>query len=163
MSMRNRNEKIDALRGMAACLVAIGHAIQINVSDFDHNILFILIYSFFMPLFMFVSGLVSYKPNEEIGINIIKKRAIALLPPFFSYTLINYFVIGKNQYSLLEWFIECLRKPDMSLWFLWVLFLNNIFMFIAAKLPINRKLWGGHFVYNTSRYMHNNVYQWSLY
>lgn len=83
MSMRNRNEKIDALRGMAACLVAIGHAIQINVSDFDHNILFILIYSFFMPLFMFVSGLVSYKPNEEIGINIIKKRAIALLPPFF--------------------------------------------------------------------------------
>lgn len=143
MSMCNRSEKIDALRGMAACLVVIGHAIQINVSDFDHNILFILIYSFFMPLFMFVSGLVSYKPNEELGINIIKKRAIALLPPFFSYTLINYFVIGKNQYSLLEWFIECLRKPDMSLWFLWVLFLNNIFMLIAAKLPINRKLGGG--------------------
>lgn len=143
MSMRNRNEKIDALRGMAACLVVIGHAIQINVSDFDHNILFILIYSFFMPLFMFVSGLVSYKPNEDLGINIIKKRAIALLPPFFSYTLVNYFMIGKNQYSLLGWFIECLRKPDMSLWFLWVLFLNNVFMLIAAKLPINRKLEGG--------------------
>ena len=148
MSMRNRNEKIDALRGMAACLVVIAHAIQINVYDFDHNIVVILITSFFMPLFMFVSGLVSYKPNEELGINILKKRAIALLPPFFSYTLINYFVIGKNQYSLLKWFIECLRKPDMSLWFLWVLFLNNIFMLIAAKLPIKQKL-GGDISYVT--------------
>lgn len=40
----NRNIRIDALRGLAAILVVIGHAIQINVSDFDHNILFILIY-----------------------------------------------------------------------------------------------------------------------
>lgn len=130
----NRNIRIDALRGLAAILVVIGHAIQINVSDFDHNILFILIYSFFMPLFMFVSGFVSYKVDENLGINVIKKRAITLLPPFFSYTLLNYFIVGKKEYDLIEWFVVCLKKPDMSLWFLWVLFLNNIFLVIAYQL-----------------------------
>lgn len=136
----NRNIRIDALRGLAAILVVIGHAIQINVSDFDHNILFILIYSFFMPLFMFVSGFVSYKVDENLGINVIKKRAITLLPPFFSYTLLNYFIVGKKEYDLIEWFVVCLKKPDMSLWFLWVLFLNNIFLVIAYQLS---KKWGG--------------------
>lgn len=52
MSMRNRNEKIDALRGMAACLVAIGHAIQINVSDFDHNIIYINLFFFHATIYV---------------------------------------------------------------------------------------------------------------
>ena len=54
----NRNQFYDVMRGVAILLVVIGHGIQYGYSDYDNNILFRIIYSFHMPLFMFISGLV---------------------------------------------------------------------------------------------------------
>lgn len=54
----NRNSTIDGLRGIAIMLVVIGHVIQyvFSPNTFDDNLLFRVIYSFHMPLFMFISG-----------------------------------------------------------------------------------------------------------
>lgn len=51
-----RERKWDFLRGVAIFLVVLGHVIQWMDVDWKHNALFIGIYSFHMPLFMFVSG-----------------------------------------------------------------------------------------------------------
>ena len=56
-----RDKRIDALRGLLMILVVLGHVIQYvyEPKDFDNNILFRVIYSFHMPLFMCVSGYVT--------------------------------------------------------------------------------------------------------
>lgn len=50
--MRERLDYIDRLKGIAIYLVVVGHLIQFNVVNFEHNVLFCFIYSFHMPLFM---------------------------------------------------------------------------------------------------------------
>lgn len=37
LEIAERNIDIDALRGMATALMVVGHAIQLNISDFDNN------------------------------------------------------------------------------------------------------------------------------
>ena len=50
---------IDALKGFTILLVVLGHVLQVRY-DID-NLLYRYIHSFHMPLFMFLSGYVSYK------------------------------------------------------------------------------------------------------
>jgi fucose 4-O-acetylase-like acetyltransferase len=56
---RKRNVLLDYFKGIAIFLVVWGHCLQYaaNASyDFFSNEVFIVIYSFHMPLFMFISG-----------------------------------------------------------------------------------------------------------
>lgn len=55
---RNRISYIDQLKGIAIFLVVLGHVIEHNAGR--DNFLWTLIYSFHMPLFMFVSGYLAY-------------------------------------------------------------------------------------------------------
>ncbi|MDE6264225.1 MAG: acyltransferase family protein [Paramuribaculum sp.] len=61
--MNHRLFYIDNLRGFLIILVKLGHCIQNLYTDFDQNIVFRYIYSFHMPLFMFIRGFVSYKDS----------------------------------------------------------------------------------------------------
>lgn len=67
MKLRNRNIVIDVSKGVAIILVVIGHVIQFGTSGegFWDNNLFKIIYSFHMPLFIFLSGYVSAKGIVE--------------------------------------------------------------------------------------------------
>lgn len=56
---KNRCEYLDIARGMAIILVVLGHSIQSNIMDMDSSLVFRIIYSFHMPLFMFISGAVT--------------------------------------------------------------------------------------------------------
>ena len=63
--MERRNQQLDIVKGFAIVLVVLGHAIQYTYRDFDNLFVFRLIYSFHMPLFMFVSGmLVQFNRNK---------------------------------------------------------------------------------------------------
>lgn len=104
---------IDNLRGFLIILVIIGHCIQYMDIDYDHNIIFRYIYSFHMPLFMFVSGYVSYK--HDYRWSLIKRRAIQLIVPFISWAMIGMTISGSYD-------MKFLTHPDTALWFLWVLF-----------------------------------------
>ena len=66
-----------------------------------------------MPLFMFISGYVSYSSNYKW--TSIKRRFIQLIVPFVAWSMLSMTLSG--NYSL-NW----LTRPDTSLWFLWVLF-----------------------------------------
>lgn len=52
---KERNIIYDKVRGVAILLVVLGHVIQYSYSDFFHVPAFNIIYSFHMPLFMFLS------------------------------------------------------------------------------------------------------------
>ena len=111
--MVKRFTYIDNLRGFLILLVILGHCIQCIDTDFDHNIIFRYIYSFHMPLFMFISGFVSFKENYEWSS--VKKRFFQLIIPFMAWAMLGMTISGNYNWI---W----LTKPDTALWFLWVLF-----------------------------------------
>ena len=58
MEVANRISFIDQLKGITILLVVIGHLIEHNAGR--DNFLWTFIYSFHMPLFMFISGYLAY-------------------------------------------------------------------------------------------------------
>lgn len=79
-----------------------------------------------MPLFMFLSGFSSYKPDIEW--NVVEKRAVQLLIPYVFFTLLICLVNGRNLIDALV--------VTPAYWFLLVLFfviVINTFCFRLAK------------------------------
>ena len=123
---------VDALKGFAILLVVLGHSIQEMIPDYDQNMVFRYIYSFHMPLFMFLSGYVSYKVSEW---NSVVKRFWQLMVPFFSAIVLNYLIHQFARFSiggLGDYFVSVILRPDRGLWFLWVLFFIHI-LFIGCR------------------------------
>lgn len=134
LNIKNRNLNIDALKGFAILLVVLGHSIQTNLTNFDDNIIFRVIYSFHMPLFMFLSGFIAYK-TKEFNLKLLFKKFKILVIPFISWYLVSY--ILKGYYSSInfqEYIIRCVKSPDWGLWFLWVVFLCFCVLTIAMRL-----------------------------
>lgn len=87
-----RSEYFDSIRGIATVLVVVGHAIQVSLpSTFDDNVIFKLIYSFHMPLFMFISGMVTFKEERDITLKWLYKRFKVLIIPFLIWIFIPFF------------------------------------------------------------------------
>lgn len=80
-----RLDFIDYAKGIAILLVVIGHLLQYNFVGTPAKELFDVIYSFHMPLFMFLSGYVASltidKQLTDKGL-FVKKKAFSLLVPF---------------------------------------------------------------------------------
>lgn len=138
---KERNELLDLLKGFAILLVVLGHAVQYNLpKTFDSHPVFRLIYSFHMPLFMFISGYVSsftFKGN----IDTILSRLRTLMLPFWSWFFFSYFfywaIHYNQQHQLPDFsykFFALLRNPDRGLWFLWVLFFNYLILYFSLKI-----------------------------
>lgn len=121
--MRQRLVYIDNLKGFLILLVVLGHCIQTTDADFDHNIAFRCIYSFHMPLFMFVSGFVSYKP--QMVWETVRRRFVQLLVPFIMWALLDSCI--QLDFTSLP---QKILHPDTGLWFLWTLF----FIVLALKM-----------------------------
>ena len=117
--MKERLLKIDVLKGIAIVLVVIGHLIYQSPEQ-QNTLLFKLIYSFHVPLFMFLSGFLTY--GKEIK---IKKKFLTLVIPFLVWYLIKVLIISGNLdlYKIIVDFKDLMFAPDIGLWFLWVLFL----------------------------------------
>ncbi|MDY6904692.1 MAG: acyltransferase family protein [Thermodesulfobacteriota bacterium] len=144
-----RDHHIDALKGAAIILVVLGHSIQVHDTRFDDNLLFRIIYSFHMPMLMFLSGVIL---STQFGYSLrhyMKKNAIRLVIPFLTWYLISYIVYGVFQDTgLLNYFLGLMKSPGRGLWFLWILFLNSSFLFAVLKLVRHKKWqqWENYFV-----------------
>lgn len=135
MNIKKRYDHIDALKGFAILLVVFGHAIQSNVTFFDENIFFRIIYSFHMALFMFLSGMVASYSFDMPVWPYIKKKFMVLVVPFIAWYAVAYFANGSYQtMELKSYIVRILLSPDWGLWFLWVLFLNFCFLVLAVKM-----------------------------
>lgn len=123
---------VDALKGFAIFLVVLGHVLQ---HYYSHDALaFRIVYSFHMPLFMFISGYVCYRKSEW---SLVKKRAVQLLVPFFSCIVLNYCIdlaLGDATVSLVTYLWNVLLQPDRGLWFLWALFFISALFICCQKI-----------------------------
>ena len=119
----SREKYIDTLKGVAILLVVVGHSIQTNISDFDSNVVFRIIYSFHMPLFMFLSGYVIYGHIHSPLSGWLIDKFKRLVIPFLSWAIIMK-LINYNSDSFTQYFFKLYHSPDNGLWFLWVLFIN---------------------------------------
>lgn len=136
--MTARNTLLDCLRGFAILLVVIGHSIQtVYSNNYDQHPLFRMIYSFHMPLFMFISGFVAYGTFNGSPHKLLK-RFKTLVIPFITWA--TFFVlfnsaIYQQKPDFIVQFKNLFYSPDNGgLWFLWVLFLNYITLFLALKI-----------------------------
>ncbi|WP_295578966.1 acyltransferase family protein [uncultured Oscillibacter sp.] len=120
----SRIEYIDIARGLAILLVVIGHNLENSMLGFK------VIYSFHVPAFFFLSGIVFRPEKYKSGIEIIKDKAKRLLHPYFLFGFITMMVyctfressinalkclLFANRYQMMEvpfnvpmWFIPCL-------------------------------------------------------
>jgi len=143
---QQRVRYIDQLKGVAILIVVIGHFIQYNTVEGNRNILFGIIYSFHMPLFMFISGYVAYKTIQPKILNqyflFLKKKISAILVPFFTWPLIINPYFFNNQYNNnpFKTLTILINGPSGGLWFLWYLFFLYLLytLFLALTIRFNR-------------------------
>lgn len=123
---------IDRLKGFAIYLVVLGHILQHYFSD--SALIVRVIYSFHIPLFMFMSGFVCYRKTEW---SFITQKAWQLLIPFFSYILLRWcfdYITSVSTISLSQYFTSVLLHPDHGLWFLWALFFISVIFIVSRKI-----------------------------
>lgn len=121
---------IDLLKGFLIIIVVLGHVVQFTNKDFDHNLLFRFIYSFHMPLFIFLSGFVGYR--EKLIWTTVKKRLFQLLLPFFSWWLIRWLIEVHKDF--VQHFVNLIIAPDTGLWFLWILFFCILLIHLSDEI-----------------------------
>ncbi len=138
-----RNSYYDKIKGLAIVFVVIGHSIQwAYPDDFDAHEVFRLIYSFHMPLFMFMSGVIAYRENKQYCIGWLKKRFDSLIVPFLVWTLLPCIFLQNWKGGFLK-FYDMAKDPGSGYWFLWTLFQNSILLVIVYALEDSYALCGG--------------------
>lgn len=142
--MIRRYNFIDGIKFFAMLLCVLGHMIQ-NGSyhpvpeDWNEDGMFLFIYSFHMPLFIFVSGIFL---NSSIKLTLpvlIKKKAIQLLLPAYIWNfliLIVCYIITLTT-SLVVNYPTSILSPY---WFLTLLFLSYIAGYCIVKYSKKRKI-----------------------
>lgn len=142
--MKNRNQHLDLLKGIAITLVILGHCIQFgsgsefyNKSLFYDNLIFKLIYSFHMPLFSLISGYFLFPTVRKYTFfTLTKRRFQQLLLPVFIVFFIYYSLIGilhRNDFSLGDYLFWYFSSCYHFLWFLWITFFISIFMSFVCR------------------------------
>lgn len=130
--MKEHIKYIDALKGGAILLVIMGHCLDLSCNiriDGLPSILWDIIYTFHMGLFMFLSGMT----RKIIPLNLrttrinITKRIIRLIVPFLSWGILTSFITNNSIYSIIKF-------PDKGLWFLPTLFYICLIFDVAQYL-----------------------------
>lgn len=139
--------EIDIARGIGIILVVLGHTfpdasleggVQLSVWRFVFN----YIYSFHMPLFVFLAGFVTNKtyPTIKDKYNRIIKRALRLLLPYITWSIIYIplrIVLSSISSSPFElnglWRIAIGESPYSGLWFLYALFIIDTLRTLISR------------------------------
>lgn len=135
---KRRLDYLDASRGLALLLVIIGHIYN------GDNFFIIWIYSFHVPLFFIISGiLIKYNKYNNIS-TIAKKRIKSIMVPYFLFCLINIlFEMSLNLSILtLKWtVIQTITFFGIgATWFLPALFIGELGFMIINKYINNKYL-----------------------
>ncbi len=136
----------DVSKAIAIILVVWGHLIQVlyapHVSDVLHDVLmFRLIYTVHMPLFMLISGYFFYNTNNrKTFFGVVKSRIGGMLLPILIWNTIHYainimfsYFYGEENIVGQKFF---LKEIFEGYWFLWAILLFSIAMSLAHCINI---------------------------
>ena len=125
--MKQRNDSIDAIKGIAIILVMIGHVFVHN--HMEDGYVYDFIKAVQMPLFMIISGYLCGQSRKIVNIKtygtLLVKRAVAYLVPFFAWLTFMHLDNLIEAYKII-WF-----QVDYGLWFLSVLFVLTVMVYTA--------------------------------
>ena len=125
--MKQRNSSIDAIKGIAILLVMFGHVFVHN--HMEDPYVYDFIKAVQMPLFIMISGYLCGQGRKVTNIreyvNILKKRVIAYMLPFFVWLTVMHLDNLAEAYKIV--FVQL----DYGLWFLAVLFILTIMVYTA--------------------------------
>ena len=117
--MKERVDLLDNLKGLLIFLVVFGHSLElIKDQYFITQVLYVFIYLFHMPAFVFVSGYLSK--------NVDKARETAFTTFFLPFILFN--ILWNGLAALATWNLEqfSFLTPGWALWYLMSMFLWKI-------------------------------------
>jgi fucose 4-O-acetylase-like acetyltransferase len=142
-----RIEWIDDVKGMAIVLVVYGHVMQGAASagsipagfqDFSNA----FVYSFHMPAFFFVSGLLSARALTRSMAKYVRDRAATIAWPYLVWTVVNlivFSVFGRFYHHAIvnprHALLVCLWDPG-EFWFLHTLFCIQLLMVLTLWIRI---------------------------
>lgn len=142
-TIKNNITAIDVAKGIAIILVVFGHLIQYTMmassEDYFENQVFKIIYSFHMPLFIFISGyLIAFSLEKRNIYDVLKSRIKNLIIPYIAWNVIDILIIIiKNQQLSAIKFIQLTIKMlilSPSIWFLFTLFVLSCLLLTSIKL-----------------------------
>lgn len=140
----NRNRQIDSMKGVSISLVVLGHALIVCQPEYNYNILFRIISSFNMTLFMFLGGYTAYHYSlKKQSFSFLIKKFKNLVLPFLSWYFILSFAVklSINNVNILTYTNSLIKDPGVGLWFLWVLFLNYFILFFLLKINVKKRMY----------------------
>lgn len=141
--MQKRDYSLDILRGFAILLVIFGHIQRFGGAVTDY------IWSFHLPLFFFISGMLFVPDKYESFKDFLKSKLVSIILPYIFFYLISYFYwilierhmrggdVSPLQYLLgLPYGTYDVRFNDFngSLWFLPALFSVEVIYYFVQKL-----------------------------
>ena len=118
---QQRDLTLDYVKGLLIALVALGHAIPytygtgfLDKGEFWNNLLYQMIYSFHMPLFMLLSGYFFYHSAQRDAGKALSSRLRSIGIPLISFTFLLRDLFGLNDYWI---YIPFLIQSTMLLGF----------------------------------------------
>ena len=90
--MQERNKELDIMKGIGIILVYLGHSFNLNGLEWNNLFLYLykIIYSFHMPLFFLISGLLSNTKKEINFFKFYKGKLKRLLVPYLFINLVDF-------------------------------------------------------------------------
>ena len=149
MEGKQRDEYLDFVKGIAVFLVVYGHCIQYFsiCGDFFENIIFKYIYSFHMPLFMFISGYLFFRTVSRHTLrDTLMRKWRGILVPAIVWGGLYYIVeiaIKYIQGERTEVNISGLLHSVSGYWFIWSVFSCVIVMAVVYYVVPKRMMWLG--------------------
>lgn len=143
--MDKRNDTIDVLRGIAVLAVILGHSVQRGlVTGYDTTLLWKVIYSFHMPLFVILSGFTLYMSKPRYDLQWIKNKVFRLIIPLITWTVIAQLVNGFSftglqphlsfSTTVIGFVKRSVVHPDWIFWFLWIIFVYMVIFLVVNKI-----------------------------
>lgn len=147
-----RIDWIDLTKGIAIFLMVCGHtSIPLSISNW--------IWSFHMPLFFIISGIL-FNATKYPNFNLfIKKRGKTLIIPYIIFSLITLLTI--HDQTLKEWLYKGWIN-GCALWFIPVLFFAEIFFLFHYSLHKFKLFNIINSNYNRNNWLHVIFFQYSF-
>lgn len=124
-----RDYFFDNARAVLIFLVVFGHMMQPYTSESKYlSALYLVIYSFHMPTFLFISGYFAKHLDKPNYLENVAKKLIAPYAIFYAFFSIYYYLTGKSEAIQMDPF-----DPVFALWFLLTLFFFHVILVIVRR------------------------------